>query len=128
MNPRERNRFRAIGLERLARASERLAHRFDPKMTLGELRTTLVAHLGLLRGERLTVTEIARRAGQSKSSVSRWILRNGEFRSVDHPEDGRSKLVDLEVSLEELLQYVDEIIDVPSFQSSDRQRRRGSST
>lgn len=120
MTPRERYRSRVDRLELLLLVSHRLALRFDRTMTLGELRATLAAQLGILRRERLTVTGIARRGEQPKSSVSRWIGQNPEFRLVDNPDDGRSKLVEPRVPSEELLRYLDEMIDQRFVNSADR--------
>ncbi len=90
------------GLSRL------LIKRFGSHTTLGEMRAAIIAQQAIYAYKPLTVTEIARRSGQPKQSVSRWAKRVPWLVLKDKPNDGRSKVIDCE-DRERLVSYADEI-------------------
>ncbi len=83
--------------------------RFHGRMTLAELYTALISHLALVNGEDLTISELAYRSNQNRQSVSRWVDKTPNVDLVDHPEDGRSKLIRA-VDLARMVAYVDTMI------------------
>ncbi len=106
---REHHKLRIRRMEKNVNAVGKLIARFHGRMTLAELYTALIGHLALVNGEDLTISELAGRSNQNRQSVSRWVDKTPNVDLVDHPEDGRSKLIRA-VDLARMVAYVDTMI------------------
>jgi len=95
MTPTERHLLRVRRMRIILAGARQQLERFGSRVTAGEVFTHLTAELAALEGERITSAELAERSGQSPQNVSRWINRSPNLRLVDHPEDGRAKIVDV---------------------------------
>jgi hypothetical protein len=104
-----RRRLRRDALRTLDELSEQMIQRFGSGMTLGELRAAIVVQRSIYDRQPLSLTEIARRSGQPKQSISRWAARVPWLTLKQKPDDGRSKLLDCD-DPERLVAYVDELV------------------
>jgi len=106
-----RRRLRRDALRMLDELSLKLIDRFGSGTTLGEMRAAIVTQRAIFDEQPLTVSEIARRSGQPKQSISRWAKRVPWLVQSAKPDDARSKLVDCK-DPDRLVAYVDELIAI----------------
>ncbi len=95
MTPTERHLLRVRRLRIMVAGAGQQLERFGSRATVGEVFAHLNAELAALQGERITSAELAERSGQPPQNISRWIQKSESLQLVDHPEDGRAKVVDV---------------------------------
>jgi len=104
-----RRRLRRDALRTLDELSEQMIERFGSGMTLGEMRAAIVAQRAIYAGQPISLTEIARRSGQPKQSISRWAARVPWLTLKEKPDDARAKLLDCN-DPDRLVAYVDRLV------------------
>ena len=110
MTPTERHLLRIRRMRIMVAAARQQVERFGSRVTAGEVFAHLNAELAALQGEQITSAELAERSGQSPQNISRWVQRSDKLRLVDHPEDGRAKVVDV-IEPAEIEAFIDETLN-----------------
>lgn len=104
-----RRRLRRDALRTLDELSEQLIERFGSGVTLGEMRAAIIVQRAIYARHPISLTEVARRSGQPKQSVSRWAARVPWLTHKEKPDDARTKLLDCE-DPDRLVRYVDRLV------------------
>ncbi len=104
----DRRAKRARILKRMLNTAEFLSERFPEHMTLAELRTALIGHLAILDGQPISVSQLSEMSGQHRQTVSRWLRRSPYVRLIEHPDDGRVKIIEA-TDPESMFMYLDRI-------------------
>ena len=113
-------RARKEALESLRELVELLCSRFGNTLALGALKAAVNGHIALNANQQITATMLADTTGLSKQSISRWLQKAPYVRFGEHPDDGRSKVIEC-TDLDEMLLYVDDLLEIFSRVESTAQ-------
>ncbi len=102
---------KVLALEVFCDALEILIERYGANATLQELKIGLHGQRMHLRGERVTISEQARKIGVHKSTLSNIVHRREYLTLEPDPDDDRRKFIVVD-DLELRTRYLEDIVDL----------------